>query len=270
MNLKLIKSISLIFVILIFLTSIITFAQSFEVYYAQGLSYFNVGNYKASEEYLKRALTLQPSLENTSNIKMLIGLSAMYSGDYVTAKAYLPADFLTSSYGTSLKTQNKDIVSQISNWEINPLLQSYQPKHAHKNTSNSQILTIFLFMFIPISGMAITYIFFKRKKSILKASSLFVDDSKDEMEDIFVKNQKDQQILTDIPKDIISDAEIEKRLNKALEVKNEPSHKEKTTVILEPTKVVEKTNQDPSEEELAALAQAIQEILSKESEKEDK
>lgn len=270
MNLKLIKKISFVSIIVIFFASF-TFAQSFEIYYAQGLSYFNVGNYKASEEYLKKALTLQPSLENTSNIKMLIGLSAMYSGDYVTAKAYLPAEFLASSYGTSLNIQNKNIVNQISNWETEPLLQSYQPKTAQKNIPNIQIFMIFLFMFMVILGMSAAYIFFRRKKQIIKASSLFVDDGKDEADDLFIVNQKEQKTSTSVPKDVITDEEIKKRLDKALETKAEKiSHEEKTTVIEEPVKIIEKTNQNPSEEELAALTQAIQEILSKESEKEDK
>ncbi len=268
MKLKFIK-ISVIFVLLSF--PILSLAQNLDIYYSQGVMYFNVGNYKMAEEYLKKALTLDPSLENTSNIKTLIGLSALYSGDMVTAKAYLPEDFLLTAKGTSIEN-NANLINQIAHWERNPLLSSYQSNPKPKSLSIIQVFLIFIILFASISTLATLYIIFRRKRKIVKASSLNVEENEenveDEMKDIIIGNE--QKALS-YDTDIISDEEIEERLKKALNAGKEEKKEEKQTVVVqEPDKIIKQVSQDPSEEELAALAQAIQEILSKDSEKSDK
>ncbi|BBJ27259.1 tetratricopeptide repeat protein [Athalassotoga saccharophila] len=267
MKLRFIK-ISIISILVIF--PILSFAQNLNVYYSQGVMYFNVGNYKMAEEYLKKALTLDPSLENTSNIKTLIGLSALYSGDMVTARAYLPENFLTTAKGTSIENTT-NLINQIAHWESNPLLSSYQSNTKPKSLSIVEIFLIFILLFASMATLATLYIIFRRKKNIIKASSLKVEENEenveDEMKDILIGNE--QKALS-YDTNIISDEEIEERLKKALNADKEKAEEKKTVIVQEPDKVIKQVSQDPSEEELAALAQAIQEILSKDSEKSDK
>ncbi|MGC8637392.1 MAG: tetratricopeptide repeat protein [Athalassotoga sp.] len=267
MKLRFIK-ISIILVLVSF--PILSFAQNLNVYYSQGVMYFNVGNYKMAEEYLKKALTLDPSLENTSNIKTLIGLSALYSGDMVTAKAYLPENFLTTAKGTSIEN-NTNLINQISQWESNPLLSS-QTGVKPKSLSILQIFLIFILLFAGTTAMAILYIIFKRRKKIMKASSLKIEENEENFEDgikdVLIGNE---QKTVSYNTDVISDEEIEERLKKALNTgKEEKEEEKKTVVVQEPDKIIKQVSQDPSEEDLAVLTQAIQEILSKDSEKSDK
>lgn len=264
MRLKFIK-ISLIIVLVLF--PIFSFSQNLNVYYSQGVMYFNVGDYRMAEEYLKKALAFDPSLENTSNIKTLIGLSALYSGDMVTARAYLPEEFFTSIGSTSAQLKSTNLISQIAKWESNPLLSSYQGNSPSKSLSPLQIFLLFISIFSGIATLSILYLIFKGKKKLLKAVSLKTEEEPEEnVEKILISNEQKE---ISYPADLISDEEIEERLKKALNNSNEAKERDKR-LVQEPDKIIKQVSQDPSEEELAALAQAIQEILSKDSEKSDK
>ncbi len=260
----------LLLVIFISVTMTVSFAQNFNSYYAQGVSYFNVGNYKMAEKYLKEALTLQPSLENTSNIKSLIGLSSLYSGDIVTARAYLPEELLNTAYGTASQLHSGNMVNQIANWEQNPLLNSYQ----QSNPKNIKVLSwisfmIFMAFFIVITGGIIAYFMIRKRKLMLNNASLNILE--DEKENLtipdFMKTKDNEKILSENSVQLLNDEEIEKRLNKALEGTKK---KEEVKTIVEPEKIVQNTKSDPSDEDLKILAQAIQDILSKDSENSDK
>jgi tetratricopeptide (TPR) repeat protein len=248
----------------IFISSL-TFGENFNTYYARGISNFNVGNYKSAEENLKKALTLQPSLENTSNIKFLIGLSALYSGDVVTARAYLSQEFLTSAYGTTSQVHAGNIINQISNWEITPLLQSYQPTVSKSPLPFFFEIIIFLAFFISIGGGIVAYLSIRRKRSIMKNAVLKVTDGGNDLEIPDLVGQEEFKSMPPASSpQILTDDEIDQRLKKALEC-TVPSSEVK--VVAEPTKVVENMKTNPSDEDLKILAQAIQDILSKESEK---
>lgn len=234
---------------------------------------FNVGNYPKAEEYLKKALTLKPSLENNSNVKSLIGLSALYSGDFVTARAYISNETLLSTQVATTKIPTQSIISQIVNWE----------KIGKKTPSAVKELPAWVGFLIFFSFAAVftvaffAYIFIKKRRPLKMAFASEIGASVDEEieEGLDFKGfddlpSDDFPSFEEDPSDMPTDEEVQKKLENLLGSEREAQESKKTKVVEDPTKVVEGIKEDPSEDDLFELTRAIQEILFNESDSSDK
>lgn len=250
--------------LLLFLMANLFFGKNVNFYYTQGIIAFNAGNYPKAEEYLKTALMLDPSLENNSDIKYMIGLSAWYSGDLVTARAYLPEDNM-SIVGSSSKVSKRNLVNDIARWEKIGMPVVTDKKNFQKKKVPSWIgWLIFMGTFSIIMMTFGIYKYSKKKKS-----SGFLPSQKEE-ELSFSENK--EFLTTEIPfdneespSDVPTDDEIKKKLQTLLQ--SDKNAQNKNTITLEePEKIIEKVGSDASEEELTNLTKAVQEILSQKSE----
>ncbi len=255
----------LVFSLLILLTATVLFGKNVTFYYTQGIITFNAGNYPKAEEYLKTALMLEPSLENNSDIKYMIGLSAWYSGDLVTARAYLPEEDISIA-GSSNKVSKRNLVNNIAHWEKMGIPVVTNKKDFQKKKLSPWIdwLT-FLGIFSTIMVIFMNYKHSKKKKS--QGRSI---PSQEEKEESFLENEGFPAAdfsfnAGELPSDVPADDEIKKKLQTLLQG-DKSTHNENMARIEEPEKIVEKVGSEASEEELTDLTKAVQEILSKKSE----
>lgn len=266
MNLKDIKEFNkvLIFSLLIFIVMVISFGKNVDFYYSEGVAAFNAGNYQKAEKYLKMALLLQPSIENTSNIKYMIGISALYDGDLVTARAYLPSkDFSHISNSGTNQISRRNFLKEIAQWE------SLSNSPIKKIKKESLPLWVGWMLFFSIfSIIMLAFFLYTRQKlrKSLRISHAALDDVVESSEDqeIFVSSMPTNVVGTP-PSDMPSEEEIKNRLESLL-AKEQDTQNEKKTVIEKPEEVIQNVNDEASDDELIDLTKAIQEILSKESE----
>ncbi len=256
--------------------SITAFGVNANLYYSGGLTAFSVGNYQKAEEYLKKALTLNPSLENDSNIKNLIGLSALYSGDLVTARAYISNDSLLSTQIKTSKMATRSLINQIVDWEKI----TKQTVNSTKEIPSWAGVLIFLAFATIFTVGFLAYLLIKRRKPLAMAMAYGPATSIDEN----VKEEADPDGFKNLPSndfptfedeeisDIPADEDVQKRLEDLLGTQGtqKGENDKKAKVVEDPEKIVQKVHEDPSEEELFELTQAIQEILFKESDSSDK
>ena len=241
------------------------FGKNVNFYYTQGIIAFNAGSYLKAEEYLKTALMLDPSLENNSDIKYMIGLSAWYSGDLVTARAYLPENNM-SIVGSSSKVSKRNLVNDIAHWEKIGMPAVADKKIFQKKKIPSWIgWLIFMGTF---STIMIVFGIYKHSKK--KKSSIFLPFQKEE--DLSFSENKEFSTTEEIPldneespSDVPTDDEIKKKLQTLLQGDKDVQNKN-TTTLEEPEKIIEKVGSDASEEDLTNLTKAVQEILSQKSE----
>ena len=250
--------------LLLFLTANLFFGKNVNFYYTQGIVAFNAGNYPRAEEYLKTALMLDPSLENNSDIKYMIGLNAWYSGDLVTARAYLPESNI-SIVGSSSKVSKRNLVNDIAHWEKIGMPVVTDKKNFQKKKIPSWIgWLIFMGTF---SAIMMSFGIYKHSKK--KESSIFLSPQKEE--DLsFLENKEFSTTETSLdneesPSDFPADDEIKKKLQTLLQ-DGKDTQSENTTTLKEPEKIIEGVGSDASEEELTNLTQAVQEILSQKPE----
>ncbi len=266
MNLKDIKGLSKFFVLLLLIiTMVIVLGKNVDFYYSEGVTAFNAGNYQRAEKYLKMALLLQPSLENTSNVKYMIGLSALYSGDLVTARAYLPSkDFLHTSNASINQVSRDNLLKDIAHWEVlsNPIDQEDSIK---KERLPSWIGFLIFFSIFSITMLAFFLYKYKNIRKPFHVSITKTTEDETIPENIIFAKSTSANISEEPPSDMPSEEEIKARLESLIS-KNKDLQKEKAQVIDEPEKVIQSVNDDASDDELLDLTKAIQEILSKESE----
>ncbi|WP_036224778.1 tetratricopeptide repeat protein [Mesoaciditoga lauensis] len=257
----------IVFFALLSFVSFMSFAKSSDYYYTQGVIAFNAGDYSQAEKLLKTALMLDPGLENNSDIKYMIGLSAWYAGDMVTARAYLPANHI-SLLASSTKNSKRNLIEDIAKWESlsSSLIDlEGQPK---KKTSKALEWTIFFSLFSIIMGGFFAYKYFKHKKPHTVPQSK--NDDEEEFEDFpnnFPESTPSGSFEEDfeMPSDAPQEDEIRMKLQNLL---NDSSSQLSVTQIMEdPEKLIEQIGNDVSEEEIEKLEDAIHELLSKKVEK---
>lgn len=268
MSLKDIKGLNKFFAFLLLLIIMVTvLGKNVDFYYSEGVTAFNAGNYPKAEKYLKMALLLQPSLENTSNVKYMIGLSALYAGDLVTARAYLPnKDFLHTSNTSASQVSRDNLLKDIARWEAlsNPIDQD----NVKKEILPSWVGFLIFFSIFSIIMLAFFLYKYKNIRKPFHISTAKTTENETTFEDtkIFANNSSmSANILEEPPSDMPSEEEIKARLE-SLIGKTKELQKEKAQTINEPEKIIQNVSDDASDDELLDLTKAIQEILSKESE----
>jgi len=272
MNLKDIREFNKFFVFLLLLIAlmVIVLGKNIDFYYSEGVMAFNTGNYQKAEKFLKMALLLQPSLENTSNIKYMIGLSALHIGDLVTARAYLPGKNFSHTNNASInQVSRRDLLKNIVQWETlsNPI------KKDNVKRKTIPLWVGFLIFFSIFSVIMLTFFLYKHKKmrKPFRTSPPIATGDEATLEDIetFAKSEtpSPMDISVEKPSDMPSEEEIRTKLENLLEESKGPkTEKVQTKIIEEPEKIVQTVNDDASDNELVDLTKAVQEILSKESE----
>ncbi len=267
MNLKDIKKFNkvLIFSLLIFIVMVISFGKNVDFYYSEGVAAFNAGNYQKAEKYLKMALLLQPSIENTSNIKYMIGISALYDGDLVTARAYLPSkDFSHISNSGTNQVSRRNFLKEIAQWES---LSNSPIKKVKKESLPLWVGWMLFFSIFSIIMLAFFLYTRQKLRKSLRISHAALDDvvENSEGEEIFVNSMPTKNVVDTPPSDMPSEEEIRNRLESLL-AKEQDTQKGKKQIMEKPEEVIQNVNDEASDDELIDLTRAIQEILSKESE----
>ncbi len=248
---------------------LVVFAEGSNFYYTQGIIAFNAGDYVKAEKYLKTALILNPALENNSDIKYMIGLSAWYAGDLVTARAYLPEEHLTM-IASSTKLVKRNLVAEIAKWESlsSPII-NVESRGKKKEVPKSWGFLIFLSFFSIIMGSFFAYKFSKkmklhrRRRTVEKTDEEVMDDFGTE-EPFIASRLTAQEEPIEMPENGPAEDEVKMKLQNLLKSGYE-AEEEKMQLVEEPEKIIEETGIDASQEEIERVEEAVQELLSRES-----